>query len=478
MANKSKKTQSAKASKANEGTPKHDASSSDNSDHEDQHAGSGSSSTSVEVTQTSNGVRKTTRTTRTTTTSRRQVTGSGSDSDSSANDAPSVGFITRVTSIPLVRDSVNTFQSIAESNKYGKYALDTATNAVDTVNKYTENYQRTLQPHISKVDQLANRSLDVIENKFPIITKDSSEIYSQVKKPIEIIDQSSRNVYNQVTSTLDSKVTTPAKNVTSNITTTASTAASQIASHLNDKTAPIVSGLETIANRYLPGQETTTNPNQNQVTRVMELTRSVSSRVSGRLGGPQSTQELYQLAENNMIVNRSKESIETVSQKLTELLGSLQTQTKDLIQTNVQDVSNQVHVRVISLSGAVVAQFESLTTFLKENSPDLPASLQQRLQPVIEYLNERLAVIKAEFAKSDLTVLQRTQNVLMITTEQTIPILLKAANDIKLILISYQIKAQENVQKGIDKVADFQSSFQRTASEAVHKVHFVFTGSK
>jgi len=108
----------------------------------------------------------------------------------------SASFITRVSSIPLIHDSVSTLHSYAKDNKYGRLALDKAGSAVETVNKYTEGYQKSLQPHlqphIAKVDQLASKSLDIIEGKFPIVTKPTAEIVTQVKNPYVYVDSRPR----------------------------------------------------------------------------------------------------------------------------------------------------------------------------------------------------------------------------------------------------------------------------------------------
>ncbi|KAF8941622.1 hypothetical protein BGZ58_003652, partial [Dissophora ornata] len=242
------------------------------------------STTSVEeIIKGDNGrtVRKTT-----TTTTTRTLASSPASADK--EEVASAGFIARVSSLPLIHDSVSTLHSIAKDNKYSRYALDTAGSAVETVNKYTEPYQTRLQPHISKVDQIASKSLDLLENTFPIVTKPTSEIVTQVKKPIVYVEESSKNAYTQIQSTIDTHVTVPVKTVTSNIastaattrdqiTTAAATTATNIAATVNTHATPLVDGLETIVNRYLPADaeaEESTAIQSNQASRVVDLTRN------------------------------------------------------------------------------------------------------------------------------------------------------------------------------------------------------------
>ncbi|KAG0070175.1 hypothetical protein BGZ92_004537, partial [Podila epicladia] len=208
--------------------PRNNSSDSDNSDTEDRsHSRTSTSSVEEDVKVNGNG----TRTTTTTTTTRTYSSGSSTPiketkttTTSSSSDAKA-GFIARVTALPVVKDTYSTFTTYAEGNKYSKYALDTAGSAVTTANKYTEGYQNRilplLQTPISKVDQLANKSLDIVENNFPIVTKPTAEIVTQVKKPIVYVEESSKNAYTQLQSTIDARVTVPVKTVTSSIASTA-----------------------------------------------------------------------------------------------------------------------------------------------------------------------------------------------------------------------------------------------------------------
>lgn len=89
-----------------------------------------------------------------------------------ANDTASPGFIAKVAAIPFVHDSVSTLTSYAKDSKYGKYAIDTAGSAAQTVSKYTEPVQKTLQPHlqphINKVDELATSRWNTSSTSSPL----------------------------------------------------------------------------------------------------------------------------------------------------------------------------------------------------------------------------------------------------------------------------------------------------------------------
>ncbi|KAF9536014.1 hypothetical protein BGW38_010346, partial [Lunasporangiospora selenospora] len=186
--------------------PHYSSSESERSDIEDRGHSRSSSSSVEEIVKDANGrtVRKVT-----TTTTRRVLSSSTSSSveaeattseqestttttatatTTASASASSQGFIARVSALPLIHDSVSTLHSYAK--EYSRIALDKAGNAVETVSKYTEGYQTKLQPHISKVDEIANKSLDLIETTFPIVTKPTAEIVTQVKKPYTYVEES------------------------------------------------------------------------------------------------------------------------------------------------------------------------------------------------------------------------------------------------------------------------------------------------
>ncbi|KAF9336195.1 hypothetical protein BGZ91_010128 [Linnemannia elongata] len=501
--------------------PRHNSSDSDNSDIEDR-SHSRTSTSSVEEEQV------------------KEANGNGVRPTSTKESTSS--FLTRVGSIPLIQDSVSSLHSFAKDNKYGRYALDTAGSAVETVNKYTEPYQTRLQPHISKVDQLATKSLDIFENTFPIVTKPTAEIVTQVKKPIVYVEESSKNAYTQIQSTIDTRVTAPVKSVTNSISSTASstvnsitsTAASTrdtittkaastrdqvaavaistrdtitnraastrdqittaatstattIATTVNTHATPLVNGLETIVDRVLPAgvdSEKTPVGQSNQATRVVDLGRTVTRRVSRRVSvavSPvtQTAQEYRASVEKSPVVVKSKDQIHALNTRLSALIESLRAHTKEL-QENVQkgsrEASTRVQSRLTELSGKVLAEVDSLSAYLKEHSPALPESVQVRIQPLVTFVNDRYVVVKTEIVKTDVSPIQKARNILNLTTEETLPILQSAAKDVRESLGQYQVKVQESVHRGYVKVQELSSSVHLAAARAYHSAHVILVG--
>jgi hypothetical protein len=197
-----------------------------------------------------------------------------------------------------------------------------------------------------------------LEEKFPIVKKPTSEIVTQVKKPVVYVGESSKNAYSQIQTTIDTRVTAPVKSVTSSIASTASstvqtitstatstvnkatsTAVStrdQIATKVNTHATPLVDGFETIVNRILPANadsEKTTAGQTNQATRVVDIGRSVSVRVANRVNvavapGTQSAQDVKDAAEKNTVVVKSKDQLHALNTRLNAVIGSLRVHTK------------------------------------------------------------------------------------------------------------------------------------------------------
>lgn len=514
-------------------TTPYSSSESDNSDMEDRtHSRTSTSSVEEDVIKGDGQSVKKTTTTKTTTTTRKFTTTTDKDGkqtttvteEVSVNGTPvvatvsSAGFIARVSSLPLIHDSVSTLHSYAKDNRYSRYALDTAGSAVETVSKYTEPYSTRLQPAISKVDQIATKSLDVFETTFPIVTKPTSEIVTQVKKPYVYVEESSKNAYTQIQATIDTRVTAPVKAVTNNLATTAASTRDQIttvatstrdqittaatstannisaaatttatafATRVNTHATPLVDGLETIVNRVLPADaevdQSATNQS-NQASRVVDLGRNVSLRVSRRVSvsvAPiaQSAQDLRKAAENNAAMIKSKESIQALNIRLNALVESVRAHAKEL-QENVQKVPGEASQRVQTLSTSLLVEIDSLSLYLKEHSPKLPVYVQVRLEPLVGFVNDRYVTVKGEMVKPDVSALQKARNILQLTTEETLPILQSAAQDVKESLLQYQVSIQENVHKGITKVQAVNSSVSDAASRAVQTARVTLVGAK
>jgi len=264
------------------------------------------------------------------------------------------------------------------------------------------------------------------------------------------------------------------------ITVAATSTATNIATQVNTRATPLIDGLETIVNRILPADsdaEKAPAGQTNQATRVVDLGRSVSYRVTRRVSvavAPvtQSAKDLRAAAEKNTVVVKSKDQINALNIRVIALLDVLKTHSKEL-QENVQkaprEASTKVQLRVSELSNKVLAEIDALSSYLKEHSPSLPESIQVRIQPLMAFVNDRYVVVRSEIAKKDISAVQKARNILHLTTEETLPILQSAAQEIKDSLVGYQVKVQE-------KIHDVNSSVNLAAASALHSARVILVG--
>ncbi|KAG2199646.1 hypothetical protein INT47_005171 [Mucor saturninus] len=112
---------------------------------------------------------------------------------------PSYSFFSRVLSIPLIRDA----QYYANQNSISRFAITKAESTIKMAASIASPYAEKYKHHLLKADQMGCQSLDLVENKFPVVRQDAAEIYtSVVQAPTELVnrylppkkDESSRNV--------------------------------------------------------------------------------------------------------------------------------------------------------------------------------------------------------------------------------------------------------------------------------------------
>ncbi|KAF8923138.1 hypothetical protein BGZ58_003305, partial [Dissophora ornata] len=134
--------------------------------------------------------------------------------------------------------------------------------------------------------------------------------------------------------------------------------------------------------------------------------------------------------------------------------------------------------RVQSLSGSLLTEIDSLSVYLKENGPKLPEFVQLRLEPLVSFVNDRYETVKGEVAKPDVSAMQKARNILHLTTEETLPILQNAVQDVKESLLQYQIATQENVQRGLSKVQEVNTSMSDAAARTLQSARVTLVGGK
>ncbi|KAL7311144.1 hypothetical protein PS15m_008943 [Mucor circinelloides] len=369
-----------------------------------------------------------------------------------SHEKDSHDFVDRVASIPLVKDSVSKARSIAEKSSLGRFALSTANSTFSTVAHYASNnqplqsyYQAYVQPQIKKADAFGCRSLDSLQTKVPIISQPSSEIINTLTEPPSKIIS---GVKVRINNTVDT-VTHPAHVVVQNA---------------NKRLATVVDNLEGAVDRYLPpptsnghsaksnGTTKQTNEevpsNDSQVMRAYgvlnEASRRLSVRVSDQVsrstsGIPKSRQDVSQLA----LVQKLQENIKFIQDTLSQSVIVYKDAAQKHLPSSVTTGATRTSEFVAQLTKSIQQQVTGLTAYIK--SPEAPQWLKQRLTTVVGTINQQLASIKVELARTDIDYVAKAKGIAGQLQKQVLPLLENMNSQIKTYAGMMKEKAQHEM---------------------------------
>lgn len=98
------------------------------------------------------------------------------DSPMTNGEKPSSQFLSHLTSLPLVSDSIETYKS----NPYGQKTIALASNTYDRFGKpivpYLQGPYSWVAPYVAKADSLADSGLTKAEQTFPIVKEDTEKV--------------------------------------------------------------------------------------------------------------------------------------------------------------------------------------------------------------------------------------------------------------------------------------------------------------
>jgi len=94
-------------------------------------------------------------------------------------EAPSSAFLSHLSSIPLISDTISSFKS----NPYGAKSLSFTTAVSQRLSQapllpyFSKSYQQYLSPYVQKADSLGDSTLSSLESRFPAVKKPTGELY-------------------------------------------------------------------------------------------------------------------------------------------------------------------------------------------------------------------------------------------------------------------------------------------------------------
>ncbi|KAF1799979.1 hypothetical protein V8B55DRAFT_1543245 [Mucor lusitanicus] len=345
-------------------------------------------------------------------------------------------FVSRVTSFPIVQESVSTVHAIANKTSLGRFALLTANSTLSTVSKYTNKqptyvqsyYESYIQPHVEKADALGCRSLDLIQTKFPVVNQPTSEIVRAVTAP-------SYQIVDGVKVRIDASIKQPAN---------------QVAKEANKRIGSVVDNVEAVLDRYLPPVAAAANAREasaekkdsneaqeiNQAVRAYYLLNDATARLSSRVTEqvktsaaqiPRSRDDLARITETSALVQKTTANIqvlqETIVQSVSVYAQAAQKRLPPAVTERLTVLHASTNEKLANLTQQVSTQLSQLVVFVKVQSNETPEWLKNRVASLVEIANKQIDLVRTQFSRSDISSLDKAKNVAQALQNQVLPIL-------------------------------------------------------
>ncbi|KAI8643823.1 hypothetical protein BD408DRAFT_414264 [Parasitella parasitica] len=337
-------------------------------------------------------------------------------------------FVSRVTSFPIVQDGVSTVHAIANKTSLGRFALSTANSTLSTVSRYTHSqpayvqsyYESYIQPHVEKADTFGCRSLDLLQDKFPVVNQSTTEIVRAVTAP-------SCQIVDGVRVRIDASIKQPAN---------------QVAKEANKRIGSVVDNVEAVLDRYLPASEKKGSDEAheiNQAVRAYYLMNDATARLSHRVTEqvknsasqfPRSRDDLARITETSALVQKTTANIqalqETIAQSVSVYAQAAQKRLPPAVTEHLQTVHAKTNEKLATLTQQVSVQLSQLVDCVKFQSNETPEWLKNRVASLVEIANKQIELVRAQFTRNDISSLDKAKNVAQALQKQVLPILQNA----------------------------------------------------
>ncbi|GAA5807837.1 hypothetical protein MFLAVUS_001216 [Mucor flavus] len=326
-------------------------------------------------------------------------------------------FFSRVLSIPLVRDGSSIVQHYANQNSVSRFALNKAESTIKMAASIASPYTEKYKHHLLKADQMGCQSLDVVENKFPVVRQDTGELFTTVK-------QSPQRVYEDVREKMTHVVQVPVHHATE------------------------------IVNRYLPAVEqksdrAVVDENRKLLSLVNEFRERLTHRVTTQLQSiPHSKADVARLAETNQLLQEAFQSIQKANTRLQDFVISVKGG-----YTSTQIKANQ---RINELTVDLIKRLDSATAYVKERQmiSNLPSSLHVVVDPLVNFASNEYEIVRTEMLKDDVTPLKKATNIMHLTQEYVLPLIHNSIQGVQ-----EQVRHYSNYANNSKVVQDVRSTF-------------------
>ncbi|EJF56776.1 hypothetical protein DICSQDRAFT_93091 [Dichomitus squalens LYAD-421 SS1] len=301
---------------------------------------------------------------------------------------PELTILSRVGSIPLIADSINSINSTLLNNPYTRPTYTTATEISKRALSYTEPVQQRLAPILTRADGLANKGFDLVEQRFPYPFHTPTE---DIFKDLKGRSDAARDV---ATKTIDARVRTPAYN---------------IAQGIDQSLAPFVDYFAVVVNKVQPNG-TPDKPTEVPAEAKFQYQRAyyLSKELSDQLL-TYSTEQINQIKAQSAILQRASATAQSLSDLASSSYGAAQARVHSLSDTMLSELQ-KVQASTAALPGTLQSAFQDVSANLSSTINDLSGILTspdplpekankvrdtvtERVQPILDTANARVQEI-------------------------------------------------------------------------------------
>ncbi|KDN50335.1 hypothetical protein RSAG8_01671, partial [Rhizoctonia solani AG-8 WAC10335] len=258
-------------------------------------------------------------------------------------EPPHLTSVDRVGKIPVVNDTLTTINSILSQNAYSKGLYSTAQAYSERAYDLSQPVQIRLAPVIGRVDGYANKGLDALESRWPYpFHVTTGEVIGTLRQGPDFAYGLAAAYANAATKTYEDRVKTPAYVLVSKVDSTLFT--------------PIVDCFEIVVNKF--HKEAPSSPSsvsssssldsegasERQYTRAYRLSLDLKDQIIVI-----SSEQLKQLQQNNVYIQRATESLYNLTNGITNLSHESSSRAhhnavkvRDVVISRVQPVLRQV----------------------------------------------------------------------------------------------------------------------------------------
>lgn len=329
-----------------------------------------------------------------------------SSSSSSISDHPipsqqrSSSFFSRLTSIPIVQDSLSGAQKTMEQHALGRLAGRTLCALYNRTAPYV-NYESRWSTQLQFANDIGHRSLDLLEQQCPLIVNGSSKDLAQA--PHLMADE----IRCRISSTVR-KIRAPAS------------------------VGLVMDNLEAVLDQYFPADESDDDDNNNEEEELIDPKDGKRLSEDGD-DNDDTTPTYYQLLRMYRIAN-------SLSGRIARRI------TLNLKNKKKHRNAGEEEEEEARMSQWLVHQMQMLLEHLEAYKTQLPEPLQSLVvQPLIQLAHQEYDILQQELEKPGLTPVERARNVLAVSQNTVImPLLQRSVQSMHNQVIFYRSLAQEN----------------------------------